>query len=771
MSNTKKEKISSIKNEVKELHPLLDILLRKLPDVVDVEYTHGTTEFGADFVFSKTDSILKHQKYVAVIAKVGKIHQDLFDVERQIEECSYLRTFQGGAQKIRVDEIWVVSNDNITKGAQEKIFEKYRSTNIEFVTGERLSKLVDDYFPSFWTDTSLQVGEYLSVLRASAEQVDRQLSLVQVGNNGFYIEQDLYEFPRYESRKILKIKNKKPGKVNLFDEIKKRNFILVEGGVGSGKSKLLRHLISYFTMPDVFENAKILPVFTSYKELSEDFQLNFENLINKKLPDKLRSEIVGEKIKYLILIDAFDEKNINIEEQVNEISRILENLRNTTNIKVIVTSRYLSELDRTNILENEITRLNLAPLTMSRTLEFVKALCVNLNLASRLLEDIKKSQLLKEMPRSPIAAILLAKLINENPKDLPSSLSELYAQYIELILGRWEVEKGLETQKEYQALDNILMEYARYIMDYEMPIVPLGDSKDIVKTYLSERNLEINPDYLFEKLITRCEIVAIDPQTGSIGFKHRSFAEFFYAKYLIKSALAFDFESKAFTAYWMNMVFFYLGIQKDAPQLIRKLVSCAPGDESGRWLKIINMSNYMLAAYATPYNVISDAMTNVLLEAGLLFDDVVTKRVDSPFAVLSHMQLLHLMQYLLRGNYSFDFFKGALEESVVRIDDSEASAPIKAYSMYFLNSAYIELGATETFDILLKKYAQDLPLDINLLIHYETKDLKVRSDLMRKQDRKIKHILRDNKPLNHEVKILYESPIKFLPDSNSKEAK
>jgi predicted NACHT family NTPase len=86
---------------------------------------------------------------------------------------------------------------------------------------------------------------------------------------------------------------------------------------------------------------------------------------------------------------------------------------------------------------------------MARTIEFVKKLCANLNIASRIIEDLKKSQLFREMPRSPIAAILLAKLINENPKDIPSSLTELYSQYTELILGRWEIDKGLETQKEY----------------------------------------------------------------------------------------------------------------------------------------------------------------------------------------------------------------------------------------------------------------------------------------------------------------------------------
>jgi hypothetical protein len=42
-----------MKDEIKELHPLLNMLLRNLPDVKTVENTHGANEMGADFVYSK----------------------------------------------------------------------------------------------------------------------------------------------------------------------------------------------------------------------------------------------------------------------------------------------------------------------------------------------------------------------------------------------------------------------------------------------------------------------------------------------------------------------------------------------------------------------------------------------------------------------------------------------------------------------------------------------------------------------------------------------
>jgi hypothetical protein len=78
----------------------------------------------------------------------------------------------------------------------------------------------------------------------------------------------------------------------------------------------------------------------------------------------------------------------------------------------------------------------------------------------------------------------LAKLINENSNDLPSNLTELYAKYTEYILGRWDIDKGLQSQKEYQALDNIMMKLSRFLVDNEMIFISIGDVKAIFNSYL-----------------------------------------------------------------------------------------------------------------------------------------------------------------------------------------------------------------------------------------------------------------------------------------------
>ena len=212
MAQIANEKLDSIIGEVNDLHPLLKALLPKLPRVQDVEYCHGVGEMGADFVISRTNDTFGRIEYIGVIAKVGKIVQDFADIERQIEECNLPRLVQGGKKKIRITEIWVVATKHITRGAKEKIFDKFSTRKIEFIEGTDLEKLVDKYTPLAWSRLPIVVGEYLQDLRVRTEEQDKSVSLLQISDKAFYVKQDLYRLPDIEYRYKVKYRQK-PEKV------------------------------------------------------------------------------------------------------------------------------------------------------------------------------------------------------------------------------------------------------------------------------------------------------------------------------------------------------------------------------------------------------------------------------------------------------------------------------------------------------------------------------------------------------------------------------
>lgn len=249
----KREKLAALKDEVEDFHPVLMHLFEAVPEITKVEYTHGKDEKGADFVLSRQNHILGDVEYIGVIVKVGKIHMDFSDIERQIDECDLPRLISNGKQQIYLHEIWIVSNENITKNAQEKIHHKYHARKIHFIDYERLVQLIDKHIQNYWYEFSIKVGEYLSNVWIQNEDLDKSLNLLSSCNKKIYIEQDIVEV---DSDYNASPKNRRPVRPNqnikIHDEINSKKVILIEGGMGTGKSKLLRQLISYYAQGEVF---------------------------------------------------------------------------------------------------------------------------------------------------------------------------------------------------------------------------------------------------------------------------------------------------------------------------------------------------------------------------------------------------------------------------------------------------------------------------------------------------------------------------------------
>lgn len=755
MRSDQVSRLAKIKDEVSELHPLLRKLLPNLPRVLETEYTHGTGEMGADLVIRRQGDTFQNDEYIGVIAKVGKIVQDFSELERQIDECAIPRFFSGGKEKIRIDEVWVIITDNITKGAQEKIHDKYKSRKIVFVTGVKLEKLIDEYFPVYWTDVDLEIGAYLSDLRARNQEADRRMSLLPIQDKSFYIEPDIYRRERTTYKSNLQ-KSKDPIKIDIHKEIEGRDLIFIEGWMGLGKSKLIRELTNHYTTPEVYKTTSLLPVQTTFKELLDDFGGDIRRLIEQKTLGHLL--LKPRETQYLLLIDGVDEKDLPVDEQATALARLVEDVHKDPNIRAVICSRYVKALEQSAIFRGEDYAYEIRPLTLEKTVAFLRAICTRLNVRDRVVEDLKKSPLFKELPRSPISAILLSKLLNENAQDLPSNMTELYSKYLELMLGRWDIMKGLQMQKEYRALDNIMMQLATHMIKNELSFLSIEDTKQIFRDFLKRKNFGINADDLFQKAMDRCEILASDSTGNTVVFKHRTFAEYFYAKSLAKKP-ALQIDNRALQLYWTNIFFFYLGILQDCHEELNQLVNLQPVSEQERWVKLVNMANYLLAGYTTDYSTISDGISKMMIEASQLYLDTVAGKSDTPFKNLSRMANLYILQGVVRNSYSYEFFLQAIEDAALVIDSSDHTEELKTYALFFLSVILIELGQKASFDFLLKSHLGRLPIDVSVALMIEEKRLDDRSVLLKKQDKHIKKLFKGNRPLKDIVKGFFERPI------------
>ena len=747
----KQARLNAIQDEVKQLHPLLKLLLPKMKRVQQVEYTHGQHEMGADFVVSRLNDDFHDVEYIGIIAKIGKIVQDYTDVERQIKECEIERIFGNGRKKIYLNEVWVIATGQISHGAQEKIHAEYKSRKIVFIDGDRLSGLINDLLPNFWTDVSLQIGDYLHGVWTANDRLDKSLSLITNQTERFYIDQDVFESEEFDRKK-----RKPRKKADIHEQIDRNSVVLIEGGMGAGKSKLLRNLVDYYSTPHQFIKCNLLPLAVSFKEFIDKYESNPEKVVEALVPLELRN-VKSEETKYLLLMDGADEKNLATDKLAEAVVNAAKSI-DAAKMKAVITSRWCDGYERNSSLRNTAKRLELSALSTNRLIEFIKRLCRDIDLKSRLIEDLKKSSLFKELPKSPIAAILLAQLLNENAKELPSNLTELYAKYTELSLGRWDVDKGLQTQKEFEALSSIIIQLAEHFLTNSLEEISIGDAKEYFASYLKKRNLGLSANDLFNRLIERSDIVSVDDSKGVFRFKHKTFIEFFYAKAHLKKHIVID--ERVWNPYWITSYYFYVGLQKDCPDLLQEIFNIKPKNETERWMRMTNIPNYLLAGFSSPYEVTEQAVAKAMQEAADLYTDISENVISSPFSIFPKMHFLWMVQMMIRRNYSFEFFRKAIELATVQISEECCDRKKCAISIFFLSVISRELDEKACFEFLVKNYQKDLPLEVELGIRHETDDDKKRSHLVKKLDQRMTRAINDNPSLKHLVTSLYEIPIR-----------
>ncbi len=690
---------------------------------------------------------------------MGKIRQDFTGLERQLGECKMPRLVLDGQKQIYLNEIWIATSGSISNNAKEKIHFKFSGTNIRFVTTDKLVRLISDHAPYYWFDVPNILGKYLLKLWQSNNESDKNSSLLMSFKEQFYIELDV-ERIRESSYK----KTTPPQPVTLLSEIKKRKFMLLEGGMGSGKSKLIRNVIENLSTPESFLENRIVPIYTSYKAIVDDHGTDVRSCVQSHL-GAAYSELDKKTTTFLVLIDGVDEICHEGSAHLGTLLSLVDSACGDERLKILFATRPLRLIEEEEEkLIRKVERYNIRPLSVSKIRAFVDRICTELNVSKRIIDDIRRSQLFKQLPQSPMAAILLSLLLAENAKDLPSNITELYAKALELMLGRWDIEKGLLTQKEYEASDAFCSHLARYMMENGLDQVSVDESKNMFSTYLDQRNLALDGGALFDKIVNRSGVLMMDDHKHTISYRHRSFSEFLYAKHMLRTD-KLPMDERVFDYYWMNTYFFYVGLHKDCPDLIEQILAYPVNSESERWLKIINMPNYYLAGFASPYRVVEDHFHELFIDAAQLFVDAKEGRTKTNLSNYPEMHILWMLQSLLRNSYSYEFFRKAVEIAILQVDEARVEDSVKAYALFFLGVVGIELGKTSPFDYLLDHYTiSELPFSLSCALKAEAtlrKELK-KSSLMKKHEKSLRRLTKGRDGMKDAINNLFEKPVKSL---------
>lgn len=749
MEMQKLDRLKKLEREVQDFHPLLRILLKRIPYIRNLEYNQGPNEKGADFVLEKADDILDSTFYVGVIVKIGKIKQDFAEIERQIDECGMERTFDNGKKKIFLSEIWIISNDSITDNAQQKIHHKFKHSSIVFFDVEKVAVLIDKFYPEYWTDISIKLGEYIRRVRSFSDNLTKNSAILEFQEN-INIEQ-----------RIIKVGSKikpdqgrqsKTQQITIHDAIKNEKLVFLEGYMGSGKSNLVKRAIERMTEPGVIHSEKVIPIGMTFKDYLDVYKENLENIVELVIAE---SHTDPAKHTYLLIIDGLDEVPLSDEDREKCLAKLSREVCSKENIKILVTSRPIEDIKERSEIDKHFTRYKVLPLTTRQLLVFIEKACDNPIALDRLTAGMERSALFKHLPKTPISAILLARILKEDPAELPSTMTELYSKYSELVLGRWDMSKGLQSQKEYEVIDSVCMELGSYVIENGLIDISAREAEGFFKTYIAERNLRIDATSIFERFLSKSEIFSYNNRTLTISFKHRTFAEYFSAKKMLRENSHIQ-PDRVFDPYWCTVYFFLIGLKRDCPELLTEIFEITDLPPQQEIIKVFQTGQYLLAGYLTPYKTIkaglkdSFSLVARLLEEGL--------NGNSPLSVLPPVQLIYLLAHGISNTYGYAYFEDAVMESIIEkienpIDDREM------YELFFLTTITAFLGKNNAFDGLIKQHGKHLPELLKLGISHFNNDFSLKSDVTSKYVKKLHKGLRSRGNFHELIASLYDVPI------------
>lgn len=769
--------IQDVDDEVKGLHPLLNHTFRNMEGVTEVEYTHGTNEKGADFIITKVDPTLNRTHHVGVVVKVGKILNNIDDVCRQIEECQLPRKIQGGTFEVRLTEVWVVNNSTISKNAQDKIYDKFNRQRVEFISGEKLTELVDKHAAYFWHSISSDIGSYLQDLSRKLDRYESELSILNgLGCNDFYISPEIQEFEKTQY-----VKGSRPSKprfVNIVEEVLRSKVSYLEGEMGFGKSKTARHIAMHFCAPEKFKHTPVIPVFDTFRNILEKERTLAQALDLATKP--FFDANLYKECKFLFIIDGVDEAMGKCVKWDEQLGLLMHETKSQENFHLLLTSRPLRRMDDQVTIYSGAKRYLLRPLSMHKLVAFIQKACENLSVPKRLFEDLQKSELFKQLPQSPIAAALLSRLIAQNSSDLPSNLTELYSKSVENLLGRWDISKGGCTEKEYRDAEQVSMDLADYMISNRLIYMSESEARQRITTWHAERNTNTSLAALIERVFEKSGLFAVDADTGILSFRHRSFGEYLYALSCYKRHKLLPTEY-SFDPYWVSIQFFQTGLLGDCEEHLRALLAYEPKTEVEVWLKTLLMPDYLLAGYQTPYHVVENNLYKLFIDAANLYDQVKLGKTKTKLAEMSEMHLLWFFQRIIRNAYEYEYFKRSITQTLLKIDQEILPEDIKYVALFFAACFAAELDDASGFEYLIRTYGTEkLPLSISLAIDLEQSSKKdfAKLPLLKTHERKLHTILKptaDNKQINaiaqnQAIKDLFEKPVKirFHVDSSGR---
>lgn len=592
----RKEILMSFKEKI--FHSFLKELLQIMEPNYTIEITHGVRELGKDLVIIKKDKI--GIDVIGLIVKMGNIKAKTLgdvdkikhhlkeamipcqkeltikEIESQIEQArTHPAEMKTIFEKLPVSKVIVILVGTFSRQAVERLT-KEKDGNVEIRDIDWLTDKFSKYYPQVFFE-----GKAMDFLQSKIQEMENKhwLSKKRKMNLSEYfvepilkkIETDI-EINNYDiSKQFLDSISKKEkislSKINTLINVNKS--ILLVGEQGVGKSEALAKLAIDIMKKRINQSIKgkvkniKIPILISAKDVAG--VIDIDSLVDKYFG---RDDNIKEKFTIgVLMVDALDEIRT---EKTIEVIKKAQVYSKKMSCSVIITSRKIGIIKNTPV---GFEKYEILPFEVSQALKLFKKLVKDKNKLKRLKNGLEKIAF--QIPKFPLSLILLVELVEEN-KEIPASITELYERFSELMFGRYDSDKGMKVIYEYVVKNNFLSELA-FKEFFKKNRVEISKeeykafSKKYYNSYFGFSDNNLNE---FLKEVERAGIINI---SGKIKYNHRSFLDYFVARYFYNKRdeipnLNNIIVAIYFSGLWGDVVFYYIGLKREISKEILEAI-------------------------------------------------------------------------------------------------------------------------------------------------------------------------------------------------------
>ncbi|WP_082592169.1 MULTISPECIES: NACHT domain-containing protein [Stenotrophomonas] len=544
--------------------------------------TCGPEEFGKDAIFVDVDR-LGVENFIAVQTKRGNVNlsgdpnNNLHSLVAQVRTAlNHPHACTLTKKKALPQVVYVAASGRINQAARTFIAEQVSEPRLRFLDRDDLISKIDESCPEVWSNIVADVSPYLKALADKVEDlsilsdsnpIHSTLGAFAAASDQRFVDVRL----GYHSAKVVRRSGSVDRDLN-YEEISGTSLLtsgvvraFLVGDAGSGKTTLLIRLAYLIAKRSVVSSGNYrVPIFVRAHELADVVGQSVYGVLERivlKIQDIASSPFSVSDLdegRLVLLVDGLDElSESNDRQNVVDFIRIF--MDQYPKCSFVLGSRPYGSISKLEGLD-VFKRYRISPLNMQDASKMLNGIngsgVANAEWRKELL---RKLDAVHGIDLNPLLVTVFAISSGNEKRDIPANITELFAKFSELMLGRWDEKKGMAQQYQSKVKDHLLSLFA-----YRLQVVGLNHfSKvefiDFAREQLISMNLEPDLDVMVSEILDRSGLIRGDDD--ELEFKHHLLQEYFASKGIPDVSKIKDLVNNE---WWRNSIVFYFGAQPSA---------------------------------------------------------------------------------------------------------------------------------------------------------------------------------------------------------------